>query len=135
MHGLLIFSLAAAFSLHFVPDYIDLADCWLIDLLDLDDDRFVVGLDLLMMILFWTDSWWSMIFFSNTGHSLPRKMSKQTRQYKFLEEINNIGEEFSEIGEDEFSENEDILVANENEFESAVYPAQPNEHQIFFMHQ
>lgn len=45
-------------------------------------------------------------------------MSKQTRQYKFLEDINNIGEEFSEISEDEFSENEDILVANKNEFDS-----------------
>ncbi|KAI4476877.1 hypothetical protein M0804_013204 [Polistes exclamans] len=41
-------------------------------------------------------------------------MSKQTRQYKFLEDINNIGEEFSEISEDEFSENEDILDANKN---------------------
>ena len=39
-------------------------------------------------------------------------MSKLTRHYKFLEDINNIGEEFSEISEDEFSENEDILVAN-----------------------
>ncbi|GFX90345.1 hypothetical protein TNCV_3849201 [Trichonephila clavipes] len=38
-------------------------------------------------------------------------MSKQTRKYKFLEDINNIGEE-------ELSENEDILVANENEIES-----------------
>ncbi|XP_066907147.1 uncharacterized protein [Halyomorpha halys] len=45
-------------------------------------------------------------------------MSKQTRQYKFLEDINNIGEEFSEISDDEFSENEDILVANKNEFDS-----------------
>lgn len=45
-------------------------------------------------------------------------MSKQTRQYKFLEDINNIGEEFSEISEDEFSENEDILVANKNELDS-----------------
>ncbi|KAK2578421.1 hypothetical protein KPH14_000968 [Odynerus spinipes] len=43
---------------------------------------------------------------------------KQTRQYKFLEDINNIGEEFSEIGEDEFSENEDILISNENELDS-----------------
>lgn len=45
-------------------------------------------------------------------------MSKQIRQYKFLEDINNIGEEFSEISEDEFSENEDILVANKNELDS-----------------
>lgn len=45
-------------------------------------------------------------------------MSKRTRQSKFLEDINDIGEEFSEIGEDEFSENEDILVTNENESES-----------------
>ncbi|XP_023159169.1 uncharacterized protein LOC111591748, partial [Ceratitis capitata] len=45
-------------------------------------------------------------------------MSKQTRQYMFLEDINNIGEEFSEISEDEFSEIEDILVENKNEFDS-----------------
>ncbi|KAI4473041.1 hypothetical protein M0802_016351 [Mischocyttarus mexicanus] len=45
-------------------------------------------------------------------------MSKRTRQSKFLEDINDIGEEFLEIGEDEFSENEDILVTNENESES-----------------
>lgn len=45
-------------------------------------------------------------------------MSKRTRQSKFLEDINDIGEEFSEIGEDESSENEDILVTNENESES-----------------
>ncbi|KAI4486393.1 hypothetical protein M0802_012284 [Mischocyttarus mexicanus] len=45
-------------------------------------------------------------------------MSKRTRQSKFLEDINDIGEEFSEIGEVEFSENEDILVTNENESES-----------------
>uniref|UniRef100_A0A1A9VPB3 Uncharacterized protein n=1 Tax=Glossina austeni TaxID=7395 RepID=A0A1A9VPB3_GLOAU len=35
------------------------------------------------------------------------------------EDINNIGEKCSEIGEDKFSENEDILVTNENEFEPA----------------
>ncbi|XP_052756180.1 uncharacterized protein LOC128201889 [Galleria mellonella] len=46
-------------------------------------------------------------------------MSKRARHYKFLEDINDIGEEFSEIGEGEFSENEDILVTNKNEVESS----------------
>lgn len=44
-------------------------------------------------------------------------MSKRTIQSKFLEDINDLGKEFSEIGEDKFSENEDIYTT-ENEFES-----------------
>ncbi|GFW81411.1 hypothetical protein TNCV_377591 [Trichonephila clavipes] len=47
-----------------------------------------------------------------------KKNVAANKKEKFLEDINNTGEEFTEIGEDKFSENEDILVANENEFES-----------------
>ena len=39
-----------------------------------------------------------------------------SRQHQFLEEINNIGEEFTKIDENEFSENEAITAGND-EFE------------------
>jgi len=42
-------------------------------------------------------------------------MSKQSRQFKYLEEINNIGEEFLGTDEDELSESEDILFGNDND--------------------
>ena len=42
-------------------------------------------------------------------------MSKQTRQSKYLEEINNIGKEFSGTDEDELSESKDILFGNDND--------------------
>jgi len=42
-------------------------------------------------------------------------MSKQSRQSKYLEEINNTGEEFLGTDEDELSESEDILFGNDND--------------------
>jgi hypothetical protein len=41
-------------------------------------------------------------------------MSKQSRPSKYLEERNNIGEEFSGTDEDELSEKEEILFENDN---------------------
>jgi hypothetical protein len=39
-------------------------------------------------------------------------MSKKNREYKFLEEINDLDEELSQNGEDEFSDYEDMFFSN-----------------------
>ncbi|GFU13126.1 hypothetical protein TNCV_1445451 [Trichonephila clavipes] len=52
---------------------------------------------------------------TNIGSFLPIRLSKESRQCLFVDDINKIDHEFSEIDKDEFSENESILVGNDND--------------------